>query len=506
MPSETSANGVDAESNGGSPEIGGREAKLRSSDVQVVISDSDSKSRSKSKEIKFNREAVDLLINLPPVSRAKTAPIGKPKCLPEDLPDLGRSASKPTTKGDGLRYIQILVDAQRKNNEIPFDEEDNVGRLLHFQRRMILMGFSPEAAEKALKQTGVESIEAAVAPLVENIEQNHDKTDIPDEKYKEEHKERMQAIFERLKLGKTDQKNSPILVAKMLPQLQKSFSSPPTPKDHWECKICTFFNENKLDQCAMCEHKKDSKKPELRGDEILCGICWDSVSPDQIRETKCSHNYCKECWSGYLTAKIQDGKVMELVCPEPSCACQVAENEIHECVSEDILTKYKKFRTNTEVALDKKKRWCPTRDCNTILERKGNARKVVCPTCDRATCWNCNSRYHRGTCAKKAKTSNEAAFMLYKIRKNVKACPRCRVPVEKISGCNHMTCYACNYEWCWMCGGKYTHDHFEPYNLFGCPGGQNSNWTWLQDDTCCCINFNCCSIDCGCECIGFPLI
>lgn len=31
-------------------------------------------------------------------------------------------------------------------------------------------------------------------------------------------------------------------------------------------------------------------------------------------------------------------------------------------------------------------------------------------------------------------------------------CPRCKVPVEKNSGCMHMSCTQCNYYWCWGCG------------------------------------------------------
>ena len=50
-------------------------------------------------------------------------------------------------------------------------------------------------------------------------------------------------------------------------------------------------------------------------------------------------------------------------------------------------------------------------------------------------------------------------------------CPKCRIRVEKIDGCNHMTCYLCNYEWCWLCRGTYDELHFAPFNPLGCPGG-----------------------------------
>ena len=35
-----------------------------------------------------------------------------------------------------------------------------------------------------------------------------------------------------------------------------------------------------------------------------------------------------------------------------------------------------------------------------------------------------------------------------------------------------MTCYLCRYQWCWICGGTYTRDHYMPLNPLGCGGQQ----------------------------------
>jgi hypothetical protein len=47
--------------------------------------------------------------------------------------------------------------------------------------------------------------------------------------------------------------------------------------------------------------------------------------------------------------------------------------------------------------------------------------------------------------------------------------------VEKMAGCNHMTCKACRYEWCWLCGATYTSYHFSNWNPLGCPGLQGGH-------------------------------
>lgn len=46
------------------------------------------------------------------------------------------------------------------------------------------------------------------------------------------------------------------------------------------------------------------------------------------------------------------------------------------------------------------------------------------------------------------------------IVKNTKQCPFCGAAIEKNKGCNHMTCTSCGYEFCWLCGEKYTSTHF----------------------------------------------
>ena len=49
-------------------------------------------------------------------------------------------------------------------------------------------------------------------------------------------------------------------------------------------------------------------------------------------------------------------------------------------------------------------------------------------------------------------------------------CPKCFVRIEKSAGCNHMTCRQCSYEWCWVCGSKFSPNHMNPINPFGCSG------------------------------------
>mmetsp|Transcript_29637 Transcript_29637/g.40075 ORF Transcript_29637/g.40075 Transcript_29637/m.40075 type:complete len:91 (-) Transcript_29637:306-578(-) len=48
------------------------------------------------------------------------------------------------------------------------------------------------------------------------------------------------------------------------------------------------------------------------------------------------------------------------------------------------------------------------------------------------------------------KNSAESENMTW-IMANTKSCPKCKRPIEKNQGCNHMTCQACKAEFCWVC-------------------------------------------------------
>ena len=44
----------------------------------------------------------------------------------------------------------------------------------------------------------------------------------------------------------------------------------------------------------------------------------------------------------------------------------------------------------------------------------------------------------------------------------------CRTKIEKTSGCNHMQCRLCSYQFCWVCKHPASFEHFLPISIYGC--------------------------------------
>ncbi|MCQ2817341.1 MAG: E3 ubiquitin protein ligase [archaeon] len=80
-------------------------------------------------------------------------------------------------------------------------------------------------------------------------------------------------------------------------------------------------------------------------------------------------------------------------------------------------------------------------------------------TCKRGHkfCSNCLLPPHPG---QKCHITEEKDFSLWKEGRDVRKCPKCSYLIEKSDGCNHMTCGRCGYQFCWICGGKYSSNHF----------------------------------------------
>ena len=74
--------------------------------------------------------------------------------------------------------------------------------------------------------------------------------------------------------------------------------------------------------------------------------------------------------------------------------------------------------------------------------------------------WHADATCEQYAQWKRDNARGDQAYEEY-VAAHTKKCPSCHVPIEKNSGCNHMTCAKCRHEFCWLCLQPYTSTHFK---------------------------------------------
>ncbi|CDW84403.1 ibr domain containing protein [Stylonychia lemnae] len=204
--------------------------------------------------------------------------------------------------------------------------------------------------------------------------------------------------------------------------------------------------------------------------EMFCTICYcDLVQSEFIQINGCQHQFCKDCVIGYLDNLISTRQIFKLICPQHGCGNPIKFSLIESILNEEQLQKYKEFKQDLEIMKDKNMGYCPNHLCNQVTKHdKTKMKSNICEHCRYIFCGKCQIKWSRHIDKKCEDLLEEELGDWFK-NTDFQNCPKCRVRVEKVSGCNHMTCAQCSFKWCWICGASAGYGHFLPFNPFGCP-------------------------------------
>ncbi|XP_011314639.1 E3 ubiquitin-protein ligase RNF14 [Fopius arisanus] len=229
---------------------------------------------------------------------------------------------------------------------------------------------------------------------------------------------------------------------------------------------------------------------EFKKNFYTCKICFADKSGESCIQFKpCLHVFCKECMTGYLEVRIEDGAVQNICCPGEKCTSEVTPGQIKELVSSELFVKYDSILLSATLDTMLDIVYCPRRDCQYPVSKEPNEKMASCPSCQYTFCVNCKMVYHgiepcRFTAADKQRlvSEYEAATDAQKlalenrygkkqlqmlventmsenwISNNSHNCPHCNAAIEKFDGCNKMTCGRCNTYFCWLCGSRLNHE------------------------------------------------
>lgn len=190
-----------------------------------------------------------------------------------------------------------------------------------------------------------------------------------------------------------------------------------------------------------------------------CTICFTEVAVDQgVLLQECLHNFCKECLIGHINASEE----FEVRCPflenDQPCKEFLREREIKAILSSDDFEKHIQKSLKLAENANELTFHCRTPDCMNFVEVGEGVVNFTCLACKKINCIACKAIHEGKTCNDyqeevnpKLKTDrlnnemlmSEDAIKNLIITQQAMYCPRCTIPVMKITGCDFITCTAC---------------------------------------------------------------
>ena len=229
-----------------------------------------------------------------------------------------------------------------------------------------------------------------------------------------------------------------------------------------------LYNLNKSENSSITESYL-SKSTKIKDYSIniekiienkICTICEEEYEQSNYTTLeKCKHSFCKSCWINYLIVNINEKKLIKIKCMESSCNEILSENFIYALINDnnELILQFNENKLRQEILENPRKKFCPFPDCNSYARRNNKKENTVKCGNGHSFCFYCLKESHEGKCGKELDEKMEE----FAKKKFIKKCPKCNIWSEKISGCNHITCIECGYQWCWLCNEKYDEMHYE---------------------------------------------
>ena len=240
----------------------------------------------------------------------------------------------------------------------------------------------------------------------------------------------------------------------------------------------------------------------------------------------CGHVFCVGCLQDFYNTAITEGDVQTVKCLEPDCGKSSLTVEQRRKKKQRTLQpielleipleraqvqRYVGLKLKKKLESDKSTIYCPRKWCQGPARSKkysryntrnieefpesdseseadveaedpapenisnnsplspnpASDRLAICSVCTFAFCSRCHKSWHgdffycRSIRFTNERTAEEQASYDY-ILLNTSPCPSCRVPCQKIHGCNHMNCSQCGTHFCYLCSAW-----LKPTNPYG---------------------------------------
>lgn len=251
------------------------------------------------------------------------------------------------------------------------------------------------------------------------------------------------------------------------------------------CSILLFRN-----------YDKDQIDLKFQNSYFTCQVCFtDKIGKDCMKFHKCDHVFCNECMKGYFESQITSGEYNNLNCPYSNCETQALQTQVLNLVGVEMFNKYDGLLLKDSLNNMQDIVYCPRAKCQSPVIPEQTLAQCNAPGCNYVFCALCRQGYHgiepckisnnelKQLCEeyksgnselrqelskrygeKRIKTALEEFSSMELIANTSKQCPKCRTWMQKLEGCNKMTCSKCLCYFCWLC---LTHlSKNDPYSHF----------------------------------------
>jgi hypothetical protein len=248
------------------------------------------------------------------------------------------------------------------------------------------------------------------------------------------------------------------------------------------CKRCRD-NRQSARRKARTDGISQSTPPKLStySHDLDCSICADTLPAENfLNLSGCEHgpDVCRTCFLAWLTERMDSTVWEKIEFPSSDCKNLVTHEDVKAHAPEDVFARYVFHRPSTislvltlyrfdnlsirnflSVHLDF--RYCMAEGCPSgqIHDDGVEANIFRCVACGFRVCTVHDVPFHENmTCAdyetrirreektkrkeakKRRMRRRQEAASLAEVRRSAALCPGCQVPIQKNSGCDHMTC------------------------------------------------------------------
>ena len=217
----------------------------------------------------------------------------------------------------------------------------------------------------------------------------------------------------------------------------------------------------------LCRSNLDESGMEFKNQEAIldCEICYDSVSRQETHALPCGHTFCRTCWKSYLTSAFEAGPLVisKVACPHHACGERLVKEDVSS-IDGELSERWENALITSFITKEERFRACPGADCQVVaylLEL--SSQTIICDRCTTSYCFQCGDRPHEpAKCGDFSSWNQIFSSSSFWLKKNSKPCPSCHVPIEKNTGCNHIKCTRCDFDFCWLCLAP-LQTHMEPH-------------------------------------------